>query len=280
MLTLTDPLTIGAAVVASLLVAVAAWRTGSLSAGGAAAATLTGVCALLVSLGTGIFLITWFVLATILSKVGKYRKAQRTAGIVEKGGQRDASQVLANGGVFLLATGALVLTTSRSDFTAPSAILLSAAAAGSLAAAGADTWATEIGTLIGGQPFSLRSWSRVPVGTSGAVTLAGTIAMLLAASMLAGLAGALHVVSRDSRSILAVALGGIFGAIADTVAGAWIQERRHCRNCNVFTEQRVHQCGTATVVHSGIARLNNDIVNAICSACGAALAVVTVLLWK
>lgn len=261
---------------ASLLIGVAAWRMRALSASGAAAATLTGTVALSVSLGFGSFLVAWFVLATAISKVGKARKAERVAGIVEKGGQRDALQVLANGGVFVAALG--VMLAGGWTSTSPYGMLLAVAASGSLAAAGADTWATEVGTLIGGEPYSIRTGSRVAAGTSGAITVAGSIAMFAGAGLLAMLAALFSAIPFTAQPILAVATGGVLGALTDTVLGAWVQERRHCPQCEKFTEQMVHSCGSSTVVASGIGGLNNDVVNAACALAGAISAGAVVLL--
>lgn len=278
MITLTEAIPVPAAIAASLVVAVAAWRARALSGTGAAAATLVGVLALSVSFAFGAFLIAWFVLAAAISKVGKMQKAERVAGIVEKGGRRDAAQVLANGGVFVLALLGLLLSGTACSMGTHCGLLLSVAAAGSLAAAGADTWATELGTLFGGEPFSIRTGSRVAAGTSGAVTLAGCIAMLAGAGSLALLAGLLTVIPLEARPIIAVAAGGVVGAVADTLIGAWLQERRRCQQCSTHTEQRVHACGSHTVIDSGIAGLNNDAVNALCTLLGAVGAAVMVLL--
>jgi len=277
-LTLTDAAPLVVAVVASLLVAVAAWRLGGLTKSGAAAATLVGACALLVSVGVGTFLVCWFALATVLSRIGKQRKTQRLRGIVEKGGQRDARQVLANGGVFCLVLFGVLVSGAGCDLTTRCGYLMLVAAAGSLAAAGADTWATEIGTMLGGRPYAVRTGERVPAGTSGAVTLPGSLAMVVGAFTLAVLAALCTVIPFEVRSVAAVAIGGTLGSVADTVIGAWFQERRRCPSCATLTEQLVHECGATTVRYSGVAGMNNDAVNAGCALVGALGAVFTVLL--
>ena len=67
------------------------------------------------------------------------REGARTASIVAKGGERDAMQVLANGAMFAGAAFAMVLRPDTRWI---------ALGAGALAASAADTWATEIGTLV------------------------------------------------------------------------------------------------------------------------------------
>lgn len=253
-----------AALLLTLAITVASWRAGSLRRSGLFAATALGVLALRVAWGWGAFLIAWFVLATVLSRVGRARKTMRTGRIVGKGDRRDAWQVLANGGPFA-ACALLDLLWSPSD-PAWSA-LIAIAAAGSLAAAGADTWATEIGTLLGGEPWSLRSLHRVPAGTSGAVTASGSAGGVLGAFVIASMAAGVHMIPWSS--LLVVAIGGVSGAFADTMAGAWLQERRWCARCEEWTERPTHSCGTSTAVRDGAAGVTNDVVNLLCAAVGA-----------
>ncbi len=265
------------AVSLALCIAGAAWRAGSLSASGALAAFATGGLALAVQWSWGAYLIGWFILASALSHLGRDRKAARTHAIVSKGGQRDAVQVLANGGVFAAcALYWLLLRSSTPSLTDPwptdpsTPLVLAAAAAGALAAAGADTWSTEIGTLVGGKPWSLRTGGRVSTGTSGAVTLAGTLGGLVGALVLALLAHAVGMIPRDL--VVAVASGGIAGATADTLLGAWLQERRWCDVCGAATERAIHDCGASTIHQGGLRRLDNDLVNVACAVIGGAVA--------
>lgn len=274
---LTQPAPFIPALVAALLVTVAAWRLRSLTIDGAAVATLIGVVAMSVSVGAGLYLISWFVLASLVSRIGRQQKALRTRSIVDKGGRRDAFQVLANGGAFLVCVAYQLPIVSVCGSLADCSDLWMVAAAGSLAAAGADTWATEIGTLFGGQPYSLRGRRAVAAGTSGAVSLQGTAGMVFAACLYALLA-ALAIVPMQSQYLVAIATGGIAGAVIDTLIGAWFQERRQCQSCGMFTEQLVHVCGGRTAQYSGLSGLNNDAVNAICALSGAVVAVLTLLL--
>ena len=202
----------------------------------------------------------FFVASTALSRLGAARKEARTSDVVAKGGERDAVQVLANGGLFAVA--ALL------DVVAPSP-LWRAAGAGALAAATADTWATEIGTLVGGEPRSILSGRLVPAGTSGGVTLAGTAASAAGALFVALVALAL---GWGAGAAAAAALGGVAGATADSLLGATVQARRWCDRCERGTERPVHGCGRPTRAVGGIRWLGNDAVNALCSLAGALLA--------
>lgn len=256
------------AVAIAFAIGLGAWRAKSLSGSGALLAFSIGTLALRTAWSWGAFLIVWFVLASLLSRFGRAVKQQRTQEIVAKSDQRDAWQVLANGGVF--AVCALL-----SLFVPAHAHAFTAAAAGALTAAGADTWSTEIGTFLGGTPWSLRSNSRVPVGTSGAITLRGSIAGIAGALVLASVALGLAMITRESW--FAVALGGIGGVVADTLLGAWVQERRFCPPCQRATERNVHSCGTKTERIGGIAHLDNDAVNLAATIVGAAISAVVVI---
>jgi uncharacterized membrane protein len=140
-----------------------------------------------------------------------------------------------------------------------------------LAASAADTWATEIGTLAGRNPVSIISGRTVPAGTSGGVSLVGTLASIVGALFIA--AGA--ALARWPVSFTAIALGGLAGAVADSLLGATLQTRRWCDVCAKSTERSVHDCGNLTRRIGGLRALDNDAVNAVCSSVGA---LVTLLL--
>ncbi|MDQ8169030.1 MAG: DUF92 domain-containing protein [Gemmatimonadota bacterium] len=252
------------ALLVALAIALPAWRTGNLSTSGAVAATLVGATALVAGWPWGTFLILWFAITTLASRCGRRAKQARTMGVVDKGAQRDAMQVLANGGVY--GVGAAVALLSD-DPTLPAAWWASAA----LAAAGADTLATEIGTWIGGTPRSVRTWQPVPAGRSGAVSVAGTAAMVGGALLFAALAVAVGLVPAPQAWIVAVA--AVTGALVDTVVGAFVQQLRWCPRCAAVTEQRTHACGTDTVAHTGWHWLTNDQVNLVCTLAAALTAV-------
>jgi uncharacterized protein (TIGR00297 family) len=235
-------------------------RTRSLTTGGAIAATLIGGAAVTAGWTWGALLIIYFGSSTVLSRSGRIEKEKRTASVVEKGGERDAIQVLANGAMF--AGAALAMAWHP-------ALQWIALGAGSLAASAADTWATEVGTLRGGAPFSLFTGRTVPPGTSGGVTLVGTVAALAGALFIALAAVALRWPSNIAG---AVVIGGMTGAIFDSVLGATIQARRWCDACEREMERMVHDCGLATRPLRGIEWMDNDVVNFVSTAAGGLLA--------
>ncbi|MCC6928040.1 MAG: DUF92 domain-containing protein [Gemmatimonadaceae bacterium] len=248
-------------------IALAARRARALTPSGAWSALLVGTVATAAGWGWCAVLLTFFVPSTLLSRWRRAAKERVTGGIVDKGGERDAWQVIANGGVFALcAVGAIVSP-------APQWTL---AGLGALAGATADTWATEIGTAIGGVPRTLRGWRPVPPGTSGAVTTTGTLAMIAGALVLGTVA---HLGGFDLQVVVSTTLGGIGGALADTVLGATVQERRWCSHCREATERRVHDCGRETQRRSGVAGVDNDVVNLTSSLAGGVVALLAGGVW-
>jgi len=244
---------------ASAMSALGARRMRALSRTGAIAAFVVGTAAVVAGWSWAALLIAYFVAATALSKFGEGKKAKRIGSIVDKGDERDATQVFANGGIFAVAAIAELITHSPVWY---------AIGVGALSASAADTWATEVGTLAGGEPISIISGRRVPAGTSGGITLTGS---------LAGVAGSLFVaagtaLARWPVTFTAVALGGIAGALSDSLLGATLQSRRWCDACAKPTERLVHDCGNRTRRIGGVGGLDNDAVNAVCSVVGALVA--------
>jgi uncharacterized protein (TIGR00297 family) len=250
----------------SAAIAGAAYAAGSLNRSGALAAFVVGTIAVATGAAWGGYLVTWFALTSLLSRLGRERKARHVAAIVAKGGARDARQVFANGGVFALAALGTWWFAPQTSAHA----LLAAAGAAALAAAGADTWATEVGTWARATAWSLRTGRRVVAGTSGAISLAGTAG--LAAGALLWTLAAMWLGVIEAAAIPAVLTGALAGATMDTLLGAWAQARRWCDRCNGATEQVVHVCGAATRVAGGVRWLDNDAVNLAATVTGALVA--------
>jgi uncharacterized protein (TIGR00297 family) len=256
---------LGAGVVLAGAIALAAYRARSLSARGAAAATAVGTISVAAGWDWGVLLVTFFLSSSLLSRFGATIKEARVSGLVAKGGARDATQVLANGGIFAASAALSLLAPWRG---------WAAVGAGALASAAADTWATEIGTLVGRRPRLLTTFRPVSTGVSGGVTAAGLLASGAGALFMASIAWLLH---WPAPVAMAAFVGGVTGALADSLVGALWQSRRRCPHCDAATERRVHTCGTTTLPAGGLAWLNNDSVNVIGSAVGAVVALLAFL---
>jgi uncharacterized protein (TIGR00297 family) len=231
----------------------------ALSTGGAVAALLVGTAASIAGWTWAAVLIVFFVTSSALSRFRHATREARIGRIVEKGNERDAVQVLANGGVFAVAA-LLAAATGESAWAA--------AALGGLAAATADTWATEVGTVTGGLPRSVVTFKPLPAGTSGGVTVPGTLASIAGAAFIASMSYFIGVGGASTG----VFVGGALGSLADSLIGATVQERRWCDGCSEATERRTHYCGRATRVVGGVPGARNDFVNVVCTLVGAGVA--------
>jgi uncharacterized protein (TIGR00297 family) len=124
--------------------------------------------------------------------------------LTKGGGARTARQVVANGGVAALAA----LAGSWPAF------------AGSLAAATADTWASEIGRHSRTPPRLITTGMPVSHGTDGGITVLGTAGGIIGAGMMAALAFLLRPLTGVP---IAVAVAGVVGMFLDSVLGATLQ---------------------------------------------------------
>lgn len=201
-----------------------------------------------------------------LGRVGRRRKKRLVD--IGKGGPRDAWQVLANGGVATLCAVFAAPGWSSSERSGDTRRWM-AAFAGAYAAATADTWGTEIGTLARGTPRSILSGRPVPTGLSGGVTRCGTLAELAGAGWI-GLCAATAL--RSPGMFVPVAAGGLIGALADSLLGATVQELRRCPACARTCETDPHVCGTPTMLVRGIRGFSNDLVNFAATLAGAVAA--------
>ncbi len=260
------------------LISLAAYAARSLSLSGAIAATLLGTAVFgLGGFAWAVLLIGFFASSSVLSRMFKRRKA----GVNEKyskGSRRDAGQVLANGG----AAGLLAI--GQAFF--PGTDLWWAAAAGTLAAVNADTWATELGILSPVDPRSILTGKVVEKGTSGGISLTGTLAALGGAAAIGLLAVIVWPDYAGGASLAAVPLrlgliaaAGLAASVVDSWLGAAVQAIYYCPTCAKETERHpLHVCGTPTRQIRGWSWLNNDLVNWACAASGAGIAALLYLI--
>jgi uncharacterized protein (TIGR00297 family) len=239
-------------VLGSAVAGLAYWRR-ALTADGAMIAALTGCVTFARGgiPGAGALLL-FFGSSTVLSRLGERRK-QRLPLAQAKGARRDAWQVLANGGVATLAFG----------------VGWRSAATGALAAAAADTWATELGLLARQPPRLITSLRTVAPGTSGGITPEGVMASVGGAAVVGAMTAAS---SGDWRMLRSAALAGIAGALFDSLLGATLQAVYLCPRCELATEVPVHpRCGTPATYQRGLRWMTNDTVNLLATLTGAVI---------
>ena len=275
-------------VVLACVIAYAAHRAHALNRSGMwAAAGLGTVVMGLGGFGWAVLLMGFFISSSLLSRLFKNRKYSLNEKYA-KGSERDAAQVLANGGVAGLIILLLWVVTHNVNNAATGVLdlLLWMMFAGALAAANADTWATELGALSSKAPRLITSMKIVEPGASGGVTLTGTLAALLGSAFIALLAVILWPVMQTARISHSLAYGfalitiaGLAGSLVDSLLGATLQAIYFCPVCRKETEWHpLHSCGNATTLYRGLSWLNNDWVNTLCTLSGALFALLFVII--
>ena len=253
---------------AALTIGTIGYLRRALSPDGAVLAVLVGTVVVVAGgWWWGLLLIAFFASSSVLSQIGGGRERPGQS-ITRRGSRRDAVQVAANGGV------AALLALLGGFSTAPALFF---AYAGAVAAVTADTWATELGTRSRTPPRLIVSGRTVPPGTSGAISLAGTLGAGAGALLIAGLAAVgagLGWVGAGLSAVdvvIVITLAGIAGSLVDSLLGATLQAAYRCPVCEVMTEQLLHHCGTPTLLVQGRPAIDNDVVNALASAAGASV---------
>lgn len=221
----------------NVLVAALAMKARSIDLLGGISAVVIGTA---ITAGTGLsgfaVMMAFFVLGSSATKMGYAIKAAR--GIAqEKGGARGWRNAWANGGVAAL----LALLAGVSP---GSALVLTIAYAAAVATAAADTCSSEIGKAYGRRTFLITTLRPVPPGTEGAVSLEGTLGGLLG-GMIVGAVGAGFGLYGAAVAVL-VGVAGLLGSLAESLIGT-VAERKGW--------------------------MGNDLLNALNTAIGAALAI-------
>lgn len=213
-------------------------------------------------------LLAFFVSSSALSHFKESQK-ENLAEKFSKGSQRDLGQALANGGAAALFMTIFGLTHEP---------LWWAASAAALAAANADTWATELGVLSKTPPRLITNGQVVEVGTSGGISGAGTLAAL-AGAFLIGLVAFIFALLDPSLQagnpfvlLLFVTGSGLVASLFDSLLGATVQAIYYCDSCRKETERNpLHRCGTQTHLIRGWQWLDNDWVNFAATIVGAGI---------
>ena len=185
----------------------------------------------------------FFSTSSVLSKIGTQDES------MPSGSRRNAIQVFANGSV------AWAMLLAHSIWPRPELYIGFVA---SLAAATADTWATEIGRMYGESTRSILTGRIVRKGESGGVSLQGTVGAITGAALLGVIAAWLN----ETAGITVVAVAGFAGSLVDSLIGASVQGRFRDPETAEETEQR-----TGPVIR-GWSWMTNDAVNLMCTLTG------------
>jgi uncharacterized membrane protein len=273
----------------SLVIGLLGYKRGALSGSGVAGALITGT--LMFGLGGwewGTCLIVFFVSSSAFSFY-RAREKQALAEKFAKGHRRDLGQALANGGLAaLLAVLSQIFPSYLSRLFSPGQVsqlfppyqggyggVWFLACAGAMAAVNADTWATELGVLSPSLPRLITTWKPVERGTSGAISLYGTLAAIGGAAFIGLLGALLGSADHGFASLEIIIMAGLLGSLFDSFLGATVQAIYRCPQCDKETEKHpLHTCGTQTVQVRGWHSLNNDMVNLGCALVGAIIGMI------
>lgn len=257
-------------IIASSLVGYIAYRIGSLDKSGVAGLLLSGTA--LFCFGGWVWFVVLLAFLSSASLLSLYQHDQKRflSDIVAKTGPRDIEQAMTNVGTACIVAAMFHISGSQ---------ILFVAFLGSLAAVNADTWATEVGTLAETSPRLITTWERVSPGTSGGVTVLGTMAGLAGSLFIAIVGVALNALEgpmdgslwslRTVEDVLIVTVAGCSGLMLDSFLGATLQARYLCPVCHKVTEKRVRGGEHKTQRVGGVPWFNNDWVNFSASVAGA-----------
>lgn len=171
-------------------------------------------------------LLALFLLTFAATRFGG-RTKERLATAEAKTG-RSAAQVAANLGVAALSIlplwGTMFLKLIPQLQTSIGVVAMLAA----LAESTADTLSSELGQVLGGEPRLITNLRRVPPGTDGAISLAGTVTGIVGAGIVAVI-GAYALQLKPLAFCIAFA-ASILGLFADSLLGATLEPRRWLNN--------------------------------------------------
>jgi uncharacterized protein (TIGR00297 family) len=227
------------AAAANGILAIAGWRLHAVTTAGALTGAAIGTT-IVVGSGWRIWclLVVMFAMVVAATQTGRRRKA--ALGIEEpRRGRRGPGNALANTGLAAGAAAVHLITGSE---------LAQVWAIASLVTSGSDTVASEIGKAYGHPTWHPLQGRRVPPGTTGGISVVGTLAAAVSAA-------ALSILAMQLQWIDAVTAGGtVFAALVAGVIEGVVSEPLESRGL-----------------------LNNDDLNLLNGALGAALAVTWVL---
>jgi uncharacterized protein (TIGR00297 family) len=214
------------------------WRARAATAGGALTGGLLMGCFCLTTPGwhsSAWALLTMLALTLTATRIGRARKQQ--LGTAESDHGRAAAQVAANLGVAALA-GTLIYANGQ--------ILALTVLLAALAEAGADTLASELGQALHATPRLITTLKRVPPGTDGGITLAGTALGSAGALVIASVGVA--AMSMPGRAVWIATGAGIAGLLFDSLLGATLERAGWLNNDAVNFLSTVFAAGVALAV--------------------------------
>ncbi|MCU0628302.1 MAG: TIGR00297 family protein [Methanoregulaceae archaeon] len=159
-----------------------------------------------------LIMLAFFILGSVSTRY-RYNDKEEMGVEQKHGGARGYLNVFSNGGVS--ATAAVLWGVTGNPLCAVLFV-------GSVATAAADTMASEIG-VTGGEPYMITTFSRVPAGTNGGVTVLGETVAAAGAFIISVIAFLLGVIPLPV--VAAGTIAGFIGTNIDSIVGAVIENK-------------------------------------------------------
>tara|TARA_Y100001968_G_C19335108_1_gene706420 strand:+ start:101 stop:844 length:744 start_codon:yes stop_codon:yes gene_type:complete len=160
--------------------------------------------------------VIYLFLGSLVTKIGFSYK--ENLGIAEaRGGRRGPENVWGSA-----ATGAFIAILIGFDIGSSQLLLIGFSA--SFSAKLADTFGSEIGKRWGRRTFLITSFSLVPAGTEGAISLEGTLASAIGSFVMTIVMATLSLIS-GSFAFLIVIISGFLATLVESYIGAIFQSR-------------------------------------------------------
>jgi uncharacterized protein (TIGR00297 family) len=191
-------------------------------------------------------LLLFFLSSVIISDRSKWRAEN-----ISQSARRGGLQVWANG--FWL----VVFLICATVFNAPVFFVGAIAVIGT---ATADTWATELGSRTPEHTYLITNFEHVKPGTDGGVSIKGTTAAFVAATMISGVS--VYVFSLHFSVFILIFGAAVLGCLIDSYLGALFQQNK--------------RSVTLPVINEEIA-FSNNLVNTISTGIGGVLAIISKL---
>lgn len=196
------------------------YRSGKLTLPATIVAGLVGLSVFSGGGYTGFLLLAgFFALGVLVTRHQRTLKAiiARSASHAE---QRNAGQVLANGGVAALLGIISLIDAERKDLY----LLMMAA---SLSSAAADTVSSELGMVYGRRFFNILSLRRDQRGLDGVVSVEGTVLGIGGSALI----GCIYCLFEGwGSAFLVILIAGTAGNLLDSVLGASLERKHYLRN--------------------------------------------------
>ncbi len=213
----------GAALAAAAVSLGVAWRRAWLTWRALPVAALVGAAVWWGAGPAGVgLLLFFFVTSSAFTRLRRWRARSAYVGVPDPArhaahhrASRNGWQVLANGA----AASAAALAAGAFGWTAAVGGVV-----GAVAAATADTWASELGRTAAGRTWLITTGERVSPGHSGGLSVAGTLCGLCGALVVGLLWGAFGG-PPAGRAALASLVAGTTGMTVDSLAGATLEHR-------------------------------------------------------